>query len=257
MGLSEIFKSRAEKDAEARKKETESRIKEYGAARDLANVYMNGKSTFAGSDVRTLFYVPTTVEGQPVAIEMKNIQTISYSIFREKIAVRALGFIGEKGKARGTRTVAGSIVFTTFDQHPLLQVMRKNPGDMSYLEINSNGLNQLEYLLPDQLPPLNVVMQFANEVGRQAEIVLFGLEFMTEGQVMSIHDMVTENTMQFTAQHIAVMRPGQFESAYSQGDPADAAGPAVNNRSFSSIMNNKNRTPELNEFIYRSSNPFR
>lgn len=230
-----------------------SREAEYAGAKELANFYTDGQHSFAGSDVKTLFYIPTNKDA--VSLEMKNIQTLTYSIFREKIAVRSLGFIGEKGRTRGMRTIAGSMVFTAFDKHPLLNVMKRKPGDMSYLEPNAKGLGDLEYLLGDQLPPINVVLQFANELGRAAEIVLFGVEFASEGQVMSIHDMITENTMQYTAQYIAVMRPRGYESAYGDYVPDWQEGNG--SRTFSSIMNGKNKSDELNDFIYRSSNPFR
>ena len=46
-------------------------------------------------------------------------QTLSVSIHREKVSVRACGCVYPKGVCRGQREIAGSMIFTVFNEHVL------------------------------------------------------------------------------------------------------------------------------------------
>jgi len=223
--------------------------------------------SFSGTDIKVMIAVPDGNGGKAIIKEMRNLQTLSYSVFREKGPVRSLGFIGEKGKARGTRTIAGSIVFTVFDRHPLLDVMRAGFGDSGPPSGVAEGLASLAYTLPDQLPPFDIILHFANEYGFTAELVLFGVEIVSEGQVQSIQDIITENTMQYTARHMTIMRPGGYLAAFDQagkdyiGATVDAFNPLgamgrTPKHSFETIMNTRHRGT-LDRYIKNSHNPYR
>jgi len=232
-----------------------------------ASTVMSNHS-FAGVDVKIMIAMPDGDGKKPIFQVLQNVQTISYSIFREKGPVRSLGFIGEKGKSRGTRTIAGSIVFTVFDRHPLLDLMIANSGDPSNstsvpLDSNSQG-----YTMADQLPPFDIILHFANEYGFTAELILMGVEIMSEGQVQSVQDIITENTMQYTARHAVIMRPGGYQAAADQAekDVDEGTFSGISNflglkkssktNNFESIMNAKGGNA-LNRYIERSHNPFR
>lgn len=109
----------------------------------------------------------------------------------------------------------------------------------------------MEYVLPDQLPPFDIVIHFVNEFGHSAEMVLFGIELHQEGQTMSIQDIITENVMQFTATHIAIMRPG----GYRKATYLELAG--VGEKTFFSILNQGNQSDRVKELIQNSVNQFR
>jgi len=237
-----------------------------------------GFNSFSGTDIKVMIAMPDGNGGNAVVKEMRNIQTLTYSIFREKGPARSLGFIGEKGKARGIRTIAGSIVFTVFDKHPLLDVMRANFGDGAPPSGVAEGINSLAYTLADQLPPFDIILHFANEYGFTAELVLFGVEIISEGQVQSIQDIITENTMQYTARHMTIMRPGGYLAAFDQAArdsfPEDYSlqtygpdgetvtgfvgfmGARTPKKSFETIMNTQYKGA-LNRYIKNSHNPFR
>ena len=226
-----------------------------------------GFNSFSGTDIKVMIAMPDGNGGNAVVKEMKNIQTLTYSIFREKGPARSLGFIGEKGKARGIRTIAGSIVFTVFDKHPLLDVMRANFGDGAPPPGVAEGVNSLAYTLADQLPPFDIILHFANEYGFTSELVLFGVEIISEGQVQSIQDIITENTMQYTARHMTIMRPGGYLAAFDQASDdilqavADGFNPLgtigrTPKKSFETIMNTQYKG-SLNRYIRNSHNPFR
>ena len=193
--------------------------------------------------------MPAADGRKPILKTLGNLQTISYSIFREKYPVRALGHVGEKGRTRGTRTIAGSMVFTVFDRHVLFDLLRKSPGDMNTNAVSAQNLADLSYVMVDQLPQFDIVIQFANEYGYASELVIFGVEISAEGQVMSVEDLITENTVQYTATHMTLMRPGGYLSSGAQreGEVVDT---------FMSIMN-KEASPSMEALIRKTRNPYR
>jgi hypothetical protein len=212
------------------------------------SVFSQSYNSYAGTDIRAMISMPAADGLDPVLRTLGNLQTISYSIFREKYPVRALGHVGEKGRTRGTRTIAGSMVFTVFDRHVLYDMLRKNPGDMNTNGVMASNYGDLSYVMVDQLPQFDIIIHFANEYGHVSELVIFGVEISAEGQVMSVEDLITENTVQYTATHLALMRPGGYVSAVNR--PANF----VDN--FGSIMN-KDASSSLQNLIKKTRNPFR
>jgi methionine aminopeptidase len=57
----------------------------------------------------------------------------------------------------------------------------------------------------DEMPPFDINITFMNEHGNHATMNLYGVYILTEGQTMSIEDMITENTMQYLAMDIDLM----------------------------------------------------
>ena len=207
-------------------------------------------NSYSGTDIRALIAMPAADGQDPIYRTLANVQTISYSIFREKSPVRALGCVGEKGRTRGPRTIAGSMVFTVFDRHVLYDFMRKTPGDLAVSASSPLQMADLSYVMVDQLPPFDVVIQFANEYGYVSEMAIFGIEISAEGQVMSVEDLITENTLQYTASHVSLMRPGGFVEITKE----IAAGVGYI-PTFESIMNRK--SPAIRELAAKTRNIFR
>jgi hypothetical protein len=126
------------------------------------------------------------------------IQTISYSIHREKFPVRSLGSVYPRGFTRGPRTIAGSLLFMVFDKAVLHELLTPDKSDIEYYNRSTT--------LPDQIPPFDIIINFANELGSASQLVIYGIEIQDEGQVMSIDNLVLENTMRFVARDIDPMR---------------------------------------------------
>lgn len=122
------------------------------------------------------------------------LQTLSVQSHREKFGVRSLGRSYVKGYTRGPRTIAGSMIFTVFHEHAFAALMRR----MSLVEKNP----EISFLLPDQLPPLDLTILFANEYGQQSEFRVYGLEILNDGVTYSIEDLLTENVMQFVCRDV-------------------------------------------------------
>lgn len=213
------------------------------------SVFTQSYNSYSGVDIRAMISMPAADGLAPITKQLGNLQTISYSIFREKYPVRALGHVGERARTRGSRTIAGSMVFTVFDRHVLYDVLRKAPGDINSNAVTLPQFGDLTYTMVDQLPQFDVVIHFANEYGYASELVIFGIDISAEGQVMSVEDLFTENTLQYTATHMALMRPGGYASPNVEREGATDA-------TFTSIMNGSS-SGVLDAMIRKTRNPFR
>lgn len=136
-------------------------------------------------------------------IALGSLQTISIQTFREKNAVRALGHAYAKGYTRGTRTIGGSCIFTIFNQNALAGLISALGKSPYYAEGTRD--NELSMLIPDQLPPLDLTIVFANEYGALSDFRLYGVEFFTDGSVFSIEDLLSEETMNFVCHDADIM----------------------------------------------------
>lgn len=164
----------------------------------------NAYTSFSGTDIVASITPPG---GKPVVFG--ELQTISYSIHREKFPVRALGSINPRGYTYGGRTIAGSLIFTVFDRHIMKEAVRQMFKPT--IEGNKYSIDEIEYedmyrrMVTDEMPPFDVTITFVNEYGEQAAMSILGITIVDEGQVMSIEDMLTENTMSYMALDIDLM----------------------------------------------------
>ncbi|MES9681824.1 virion structural protein [Gottfriedia acidiceleris] len=165
-----------------------------------ASRYQKTYTSFSGADITA---VVTPVGGK--SIVLGELQTISYSVYRPTAPVFALGQIAAKGVVRGARTVAGSLIFTVFDRHVLYEIMS---------EYNMNNKGKCQINKSDQLPPFDITINFLNEYGQSSRLVIYGVNLISEGQTMSIEDMITENTMEFIALDIDTMIPDAVDERW-------------------------------------------
>jgi len=133
-------------------------------------------------------------------LELGTLQTISLQTNREQAPVRAIGQSHIKGTVSGPRTIAGSMIFTVFNEDALAKLMRAMGTSRS---VWNN--KHIPSLIPDQLPPLDMTISFANEYGSRSEQRIFGIKFVNNGTTYSIEDLFTEQIMQFTARDCDVL----------------------------------------------------
>ncbi|TAM80265.1 MAG: hypothetical protein EPN47_16025 [Acidobacteria bacterium] len=146
--------------------------------------------------------------------------TLTVSIHRVKAPVRACGYINPKGFARGDRTIAGTLILTQFNVDALFRFLQAVlPHDFS---------KDTTYFKVDQLPPFNATILFSDEYGNASYRRLLGLEFVTDGTVYSIQDMLSEQTISYMASdftpllavnHGMIFDPGIAEGAIRYGSP--------------------------------------
>lgn len=152
--------------------------------------------SYSGADCRAYAWFPEDRSSQPVLL--KSMATISLSVHEAKSPVRRLGHRGVSGFTEAIRTIAGSIVFTVIEDHPLKDLIEKNPsrGAMS-LDMEERRLNSAV-----TLRPMNILLKYQTEVNEQAgvDLEIHNLRFINEGVVTSVNDMVTEMVCQFVAE---------------------------------------------------------
>ena len=132
--------------------------------------------------------------------ELAELQTISYSVYRDKAAVPVLGSSHPRGFTRGDVTIAGTMIFTVVHERILHEILNLTPRNLSEPQMD------LKFLRVDELPPLDLFISFQNEGGAKSRLGIYGLEFINEGQVMSVADLITENSVNYVARHISPMR---------------------------------------------------
>lgn len=132
-------------------------------------------------------------------VTLGTLQTLSVQTVREKFAVRALGHAYAKAYTRGTRTLAGSMIFTLFEEHPLSKLIRAMGESKRY-----SG-TEVSSLIPDQIPPIDITIVFANEYGAISEQRLYGVEFVNDSTTYSIENLLSEQILQFTCRDIDIL----------------------------------------------------
>lgn len=143
--------------------------------------YQYHLSSYSGADMVCSINVPG--KGPIVFGELSQ---LSYSVFREKVPVRALGRINMKGYTRGMRTITGILGFTVFDESIVYRCME---------EIRDAGYR----MLMDEMPLFDITISMANEFGARSKMSIYGVSTYTEGMVLSVEDIITQNVYEFYA----------------------------------------------------------
>lgn len=157
--------------------------------------YTRTYTSYSGCDI--VASVNITIPGQETITRVfGSLQTFSYSIHQEKSPVRTLGDVNAITYVDGPRTIAGSMVFAVLDKHVIHEI---------YDEVTKKGQYVNKHYLMDELPNFDITLSFANEYGRQSTISVYGCTIIDEGQIMSINDIMTENTYHYYATDIKYM----------------------------------------------------
>mgnify|MGYP003333180376 CR=1 FL=1 len=173
-------------------------------------------STFSGTDI-------TVMIG---GLNIGSAQALSYAVQREKAPLYVLGKVDPISFARGKRGIAGTMVNLLLEQHLLANALRSisyfiadgdeiladdeqrnvataNNNNLSRADnqsldtqyaaadINGNYLSHAAWFI-DQLLPQDVVLVAQNELGVQAQMRIYGLEFLNEGSGVGIDDRTIE-----------------------------------------------------------------
>ena len=175
----------------------------------VADSYEVSYSSFSGCDIVASITIPKFAT-RPLVIG--ELQTISYSIHREKVPVRTLGRVNPRSFTYGQRTIAGSLIFTVFDSnlvHKIVRIIKESYNanyDPSSIDLYSERIDDIgNFSVMDEMPPFDITISLTNEYGKHSTLVIKGVVVVDEGQVMSIEDMITENTMSYMATDIQVL----------------------------------------------------
>jgi hypothetical protein len=202
--------------------------------------YQKTYTSFAGTDIVATVTMPAAYGGNSYVLG--ELQTISYSIHRDVAPVLRLGRSGPAGFTSGYRTIGGSMIFTVFNQSVVYTLRdlllgvndqdAKRTGATIDLEADSpwlvsgswqtktssplrsgvadvqrrNSLARTAVLM-DELPPFDINIVMRNEYGNGSILTISGIVIIDEGQVMSIEDLLTENTYSYMAMDISPLQP--------------------------------------------------
>jgi hypothetical protein len=179
--------------------------------------------SFSGVDIQATMILPRigdqTSSDDGDFIELGELQTISYSIHRENSPVRTLGHVNPRGFVKGSRTIAGSLIFTVFNEYAFYRIK----------EFKKALLERNYAPLADMLPPFDIVLTFFNEYGLAAKMKIYGVTIVDEGQTMSVDDLITEQTYTYMArglQPLMHLDPAEDRNIYSN-NPDDLAKQAL------------------------------
>lgn len=151
---------------------------------------------------------------------LAEIQTISLSIFRVKLPVRALGHTYVKGYSRGTVSIAGSMIFTMFNKNVWTEVLETFNSSVDHSYRDEDPYN-FTTVIPHQLPPMDITVSFANEYGNVSYLAIYGVEILNEGLTLSVNDLFPENTYTYTARDVSLVSDlsvAQRSSTQSSGE---------------------------------------
>ena len=155
-------------------------------------------SSFTGSDMRMFFSLSETSSLRyKLLVECS---TLTVSVHREKAPVRSVGYIGAKAYARGRRTVAGTMVLIQFTTDVLYRFIQDVWQHDAFSKDDP-------YVKIDQLPPFDITILFTNEYGDASYRRLLGVDFLTDGTVYSVNDMLTEQTISYVASDFTPLMP--------------------------------------------------
>lgn len=155
-------------------------------ANEWNNAHLQTYNSYAGTDIVAHIVLP----GEAPLV-LGELQTLSYSIHRENSPVRALGHVNPLGFVRGTRLIAGSLIFTVFDEYAFYRIGQ-------YSRAVSSGFHPLS----DMVPPFDISVTFHNEYGTGSTLRILGVTIVDEGQTMSVDDLITEQVYSFMARGI-------------------------------------------------------
>jgi hypothetical protein len=172
-------------------------------------------SVFTASDCLIMVEVPQTpvvgTGGSKIASRVSKqlieANTLSISIHRAHTPARSFGYINPRGYARGTRTCAGTLILSKSTSEVLYRFLL--PGLMSDLSKDTN------YVKLDQLAPLDFTLLFTNEEGYASSQRLLGVEFVTDGSIVSVQDMFLEQQITWVAADLTPLAPLNFNSTFN------------------------------------------
>lgn len=188
--------------------------------------------SFSGTDALVFIMLPQT---EPLLLG--SLSTISYSMMRDKKPVPIIGQVNVGGFTRGMRIYAGTMIFTMINQHWI-----------SDLREHVSWLRNLNVTKVDELPLFDLMIVCANEYGAAMQMFIYGVDLTDEGQILSVEDILTENTFSFVARDIT-----NFSNEFKTQDGIVKIQPVVKRHQFK-IQKPKAQTDLRLTMDFNSSN---
>lgn len=159
--------------------------------------------------------------GGSVYVKMNSVTSLSWSVYRAKIPVTPIGESTIAGFALGNKTVAGHIIKTltyadeftsVVEYYSKLSVEDKrstyyeNLGSKQAISLDSKykiTQKNFDSLMKDDLLPFNIHSYSISEyTGKIVKDSIYGCTIINTGQVQSIENLITENTIGFVGRNL-------------------------------------------------------
>jgi len=130
--------------------------------------------------------------------------TLSYSVYRDKTPVFNCGSSLVDGFSIGNKYVAGSLISMMNSVDEFASFMQSIGSDTYQSPYSSVvPVKEVHTFMRDDLVPFNIHAIFSTEYTSVVKrIIIYDATFINNGQVMSINDLITENTMSFVGRDI-------------------------------------------------------
>jgi hypothetical protein len=164
--------------------------------------------SYAGSDILCLITIPALhneTTDDPGFSEIENkLQTVTVSSARSVMPVRRLGETNPVAYARGSRTIAGSMVFTAGLRDAFVNMLSKSYSDGEPIREPT--------IFVDQMPKFSMVFQASNELGGISTAILQNITLTNFGTTFSIDDIYTESTYTYVAEQYFPLSASSWEN---------------------------------------------
>lgn len=201
--------------------------------------YSKTYNSMSGVDIQAVF-------GGRVIGEL---QGVSFTVSREKAPIYTMGRVDPRAFCRGKRGIAGSLIFTVFDRHALLESLgeqaifwadteeitatnqRRSDGFTVEPQAGRGSSERIGSVVParpwyeDQIPPFSIVLVGFSEYGHHMEMQVRGVEILNSGQGISVDDLMIDQQMTFVATDIIPWRAIKFIPPHSAQAITELANP--------------------------------
>lgn len=196
---------------------------------DIPSYNINGEAyshieSMSGADTMVIIEFPAFEGGmysKPVYVKLNSVVSLSWSVYRAKTPVTPLGESLVSGFGLGHKTVAGHIIKTLTYKDELSAIVQyyskvslgyknanyvENLGSKVSISLDSKyeiTQKNFDSLMKDDLVPFNIHAYSISEyTGHIIKDSIYGCTIINTGQVQSIENLITENTIAFVAKYI-------------------------------------------------------
>lgn len=112
--------------------------------------------SYSGADCKAFAFRNNETYGKnETKLFLESLQTISFSIHEAKGQARALGHKNVKGFSRSIRQIAGTMIFTVIEDHPLAGLMKRSTPSWSVDNSSGRGVSMIGELSNKYVPLAN------------------------------------------------------------------------------------------------------
>lgn len=143
---------------------------------------LGDRRTFSYDSCEAYLILPFQLSGRSAQIKLNGLNLVSVSMHRDKYMVTKFGNSGPVGDVYGHRLTAGSFGFTVLGGNPFSEAIAQYAQFMGYE-------NHPELLNVDDLPSLDIKINFISESQTAASMTIWGFTVLDQAYNVSIENI--------------------------------------------------------------------